>query len=129
MRPKIIIFDESTAMLDPLGRKDVINIMERLNREEGLTVINITHYMNEAARADRVVIINDGELIMDGAPKVIFKEVDTLRAIGLEAPQGRELICELSKCGVNIDSDALSEEECTYAILKFIKNGKINEQA
>ncbi len=121
MKPKVIIFDESTAMLDPLGRRDVMAIMEKLNREEGITIINITHYMNEASRADRVVVINDGRVILDGSAKEVFANVDILHDIGLEAPQGRELIYELEKCGCNINSDALSEEECIDAIANFLK--------
>lgn len=124
MKPRVIIFDESTAMLDPLGRKDVISIMERLNREDGITVINITHYMDEAAKADRVVVINDGRLVMDGTPKEVFKRVDELHEIGLEAPQGRELINELSKLGYKIETDAISEDETVEAIIGFLKSEK-----
>ena len=121
MKPKVIIFDESTAMLDPLGRRAVINIMEKLNREEGITVINITHYMDEAARADRVIVINDGRLTLDGTAKDVFYEVDKLHEIGLEAPQGRELIHSLNKSGFKIDPTALSEKECTEAIINYLK--------
>ena len=121
MKPKVIIFDESTAMLDPLGRQEVVRIMEKLNREEHITVINITHYMDEAARADRVVVINDGKLLLDGTAKEVFKEVDTLHEIGLEAPQGKELIESLSKMGFSIDTNALSEEECALEIARFLK--------
>ena len=120
MKPKVIIFDESTAMLDPLGRKDVINIMEKLNREDGITIINITHYMNEAAKADRVIVINDGKLFFDGTPKEVFSHVDELREIGLEAPQGCELIHELKKESYEFDSDALSQDECVEALYDFI---------
>lgn len=126
MKPKVIIFDESTAMLDPLGRHEVIDIMERLNREEGITVINITHYMDEAARADRVIVINDGRLTFDGTAKEVFSEVEKLHNIGLEAPQGRELIYELSKNGIKIDTDALSENECTEALVNYLRK-TINE--
>ena len=121
MRPKIIIFDESTAMLDPLGRKEVIRIMEKLNREEHITVLNITHYMDEAARADRVVVINDGEITLDGTAKEVFSRVDKLREMGLEAPQGVELIHSLNDLGLSIDENVLSEEECTKAIISFLK--------
>lgn len=117
MRPRVIIFDESTAMLDPIGRKSVIDIMERLNREEGITVINITHYMEEAARADRVIVINDGEMILDGSPKEVFSNVDLLHNIGLEAPQSAELVKVLSEAGFNIDMPVLDEDECVEAIL------------
>lgn len=124
MRPKVIIFDESTAMLDPLGRREVVDIMERLNREENITIINITHYMDEAARADRVIVINDGETVLDGTAKEVFSKVEALRSMGLEAPQGRELIHELRAVGISIDTDALNEKECTEAILNFLKENK-----
>ena len=124
MKPKVIIFDESTAMLDPLGRQEVIRIMEKLNREENITVINITHYMDEAARADRVIVINDGKLLLDGTAKEVFDNVEVLHEIGLEAPQGKELIFELSKMGFLIDKDALDEDECAEALIKFLKNKK-----
>lgn len=122
MKPKVIIFDESTAMLDPVGRHSVIGIMEKLNKEEGITVINITHYMEEAARANRVVVINDGRTVLDGTPKEVFANVDALHDIGLEAPQGKELIFELNKIGCDIFSDAISEDECTDAILNFLES-------
>ena len=95
--------------------------MERLNREEGITILNITHYMDEAARADRVIVINDGELVIDGTAKEVFAEVEKLREIGLEAPQGRELLHELEKCGIKLDTDALTEDECTEALVKYLK--------
>ena len=120
MRPKVIIFDESTAMLDPLGRQDVVNIMENLNNE-GITIINITHYMQEAARADRVVIINDGRLIIDGTPNEVFTRVDELHSIGLEAPQGTELLNLLKKNGIKVNTDAVSEEECVEALIGLLK--------
>ena len=103
MRPEIIIFDESTAMLDPLGRKSVMDIMEKLNREENITVINITHYMEEAARADRVIVINDGEMILDGTPREVFSKVELLHKIGLESPQSTELVQQLKKSGLDVD--------------------------
>ncbi len=120
MRPRVIIFDESTAMLDPLGRREIVKIMEKLNREEGITIINITHYMDEAARADRVIVINDGEIALDGTAKQVFSNVDKLREMGLEAPQGRELIYELVNMGYDIKTDALSEDECTEELLNFL---------
>ena len=124
MKPDVIIFDESTAMLDPQGRHEVIRIMEMLNREEGITVINITHYKDEAARADRVLIINDGELLLAGSAKEVFSNVPLLHKIGLEAPQGRELIYKLSKEGFNINSDALTVDECVSALSRFLKENK-----
>ena len=120
MRPEVIIFDESTAMLDPRGRREVVDIMERLNKDEGITVLNITHYMEEAARADRVIVINDGKIALDGTPRQVFANVDKLRAMGLEAPQGNELIIELKKAGVNINGDSLTEAECIETLYKFL---------
>ena len=124
MKPEVIIFDESTAMLDPLGRHEVIEIMERLNREEGITVINITHYMEEAARADRVVVINDGRIALDGTAREVFSEVDTLHSMGLEAPQGNELLTELKKLGLDIEGEALTEDECTESLFNFLSRNK-----
>ena len=121
MKPRVIIFDESTAMLDPLGRREVVEIMERLNREEGITVINITHYMDEAARADRVIVINDGALAMDGVAKDVFSESKRLHDMGLEPPQGKELINELIAEGHNIDSDVLNENECVDALINYLR--------
>lgn len=120
MRPKVIIFDESTAMLDPKGRREVVDIMERLNREEGITILNITHYMEEAARADRVIVINDGKIALDGTPREVFSEVDALRKMGLEAPQGNELILELKRAGLKIKGDSLTEAECIETLYKFL---------
>lgn len=128
MKPEVIIFDESTAMLDPLGRKSVLDVMEKLNREENITVINITHYMEEAARADRVIVINDGAVILDGTPKEVFSSVQLLHNIGLESPQGTELVSALKDCGFDVDITALSESECIdtlyNAILKKVKESK-----
>ena len=120
MKPDVIIFDESTAMLDPLGRREVVDIMEKLNREQGITVINITHYMEEAARADRVVVINDGRLALDGTAREVFSQVRLLHSMGLEAPQGNELLHELRAVGVEIDADVLTDEECTEALFNFL---------
>ena len=116
MRPRVIIFDESTAMLDPTGRKAVIEIMEKLNREENITVINITHYMEEAARADRVIVINDGEMVLDGTAKEVFAEVDLLHRIGLESPQSTELVKKLKEAGLDVDLYAIGEKECIDTI-------------
>ncbi|MBO7197099.1 MAG: energy-coupling factor transporter ATPase [Clostridia bacterium] len=120
MKPRVIIFDESTAMLDPQGRHEVVDIMERLNKDEGITVINITHYMEEAARADRVIVINDGKIALDGTPREVFANVDKLRSMGLEAPQGNELILELKHAGLNIKGESLTESECIETLFKFL---------
>ena len=122
MRPEIIIFDESTAMLDPLGRREVVEIMERLNRDEGITVINITHYMEEAARADRVIVINDGKITIDGTAREVFSRVDELHSMGLEAPQGNELLFAMRQRGVDIEGSALTAEECTEVLFNFLSS-------
>ena len=102
MKPECIIFDESTAMLDPIGRRDVVATMERLNKEDGKTVINITHYMDEAVRADRVIVIDDGKILLDGTPAEIFAEVDKLRGAGLDLPQCTDLTIRLKAKGIDI---------------------------
>lgn len=112
MRPCCMILDESTAMLDPKGRREVLDTVERLNREEGMTVIHITHYMEEAARADRVIVIHDGNLWADGTPREVFSRVEELHAIGLESPQGTELLAELKQEGFDLPCDKLGIEEC-----------------
>ncbi len=108
MLPKCIIFDESTAMLDPGGRREVLDTIRMLNREKGITVLNITHYMDEAALADRIIVINDGELMMDGTPDEIFSKRDRLQAVGLEVPQCAELIHLLRGIGMDAEGDAIS---------------------
>ena len=120
MKPDCIVFDESTAMLDPRGRHEVLNTMERLHREEGLTVVHITHYMEEAARADRILVMNDGALVLDGTPREVFSKVDTLRGFGLEVPQTVELLCELRAAGIDVPIDALTAEECIRALLPHL---------
>lgn len=124
MRPEIIIFDESTAMLDPQGRKEIVEIMERLNRDEGITVLNITHYMEEAVRADRVIVINDGRVCLDGTPKAVFSNVAKLRSIGLDTPQGSELVLALKEAGCKINGEYLTEEECLELLYRFISENK-----
>ena len=121
MKPDCIIFDESTAMLDPIGRQEIVAIMEKLNKEEGLTVLNITHYMDEAARADRIIVMNDGVIVLDDTPRNIFSKVDYLHSIGLEAPQTVELKNKLSTLGIVIDSDSLSEDEIASEIEEYIR--------
>ena len=126
MKPKVIIFDESTAMLDPLGRREVVGIMERLNREEGITIINITHYMEEAARADRVIVINDGRLALDGTAREVFSRTAELHSMGLESPQGVELVAELRAAGIDIAGEVLTAEECEAAIAQLLEGGAVN---
>lgn len=120
MRPEVIIFDESTAMLDPRGRREVVDVMERLNRDENITVLNITHYMEEAVRADRVIVINDGKIVLDGKPREVFSNVDLLHSIGLEVPQSNELITKLRIKGCKIEGPSLTEAECIETLAKFL---------
>ena len=126
MKPKVIIFDESTAMLDPLGRREVVGIMERLNREEGITIINITHYMEEAARADRVIVINDGRVALDGTARKVFSRTEELHSMGLESPQGVELVAELRAAGIDIAGEVLTAKECEAAIAQLLEGGAVN---
>ena len=126
MKPKVIIFDESTAMLDPLGRREVVGIMERLNREEGITIINITHYMEEAARADRVIVINDGRVALDDTAREVFSRTAELHSMGLESPQGVELVAELRAAGIDFAGEVLTAEECEAAIARLLEGGAVN---
>lgn len=111
MLPECIIFDESTAMLDPSGRKEVMNTIKMLNRDRGITVLHITHNMNEAVDADRVIVINDGEIYLDGKPRDVFSHVTELQSIGLDVPQVTELLYELKSAGINIPANILNEKE------------------
>ena len=122
MLPECIIFDESTAMLDPLGRRDVMNAIEKLNREQGITVIMITHYMEEAARADRIVVLNDGALILDGTPSFVFEQENRLRECGLSIPQGTELVHRLRDAGISLEGECVTLEACADLIEKSLKN-------
>ena len=122
MLPECIIFDESTAMLDPLGRRDVMNAIEKLNREQGITVIMITHYMEEAARADRIVVLNDGSLILDGTPSFVFEQENRLRECGLAIPQGTELVHRLRDAGISLEGECVTLEACADLIEKSLKN-------
>ncbi len=111
MEPDCIIFDEPTAMLDPSGRLEVMETIKKLNQEKNKTIILITHYMDEAVEADRVMVLNEGESVMLGTPKDIFRQVDKLKSLGLDVPQVTELVYELNKEGYNIKDDILSVEE------------------
>lgn len=122
MMPRCIVFDESTAMLDPHGRKEVMDTIIKLNREKGITVIAITHYMNEALLADRVIVMNDGEIIMNGKPDDVFRNVNAVRAAGLDVPQQYELIHELKKAGFEIkEPSSLSIDDCAQVIYDYYK--------
>ena len=119
MQPKCIIFDEPTAMLDPSGRKEVLDTIIDLNRNYGITVILITHYMDEAAKADRIVVMDKGKLILDGKPRDVFSNVENMKNIGLDVPQVTELSYELQKVGINIDTRILDVNEMVNAICQL----------
>ena len=111
MRPKCIIFDEATAMLDPSGRKEVMNVIKKLNKEENITTLHITHYMEEAVQADRVVVVDKGRKLLEGTPKEVFKNVDLLKEIGLDVPCMTELAGLLREEGLDLDDDILTVDE------------------
>ena len=117
MEPEILVLDEPTAMLDPSGRVEILDTVKRLNREKGMTVVLITHYMDEAVQADRVVVVDNGVLAMEGTPREIFPQVDRLKQLGLDTPQVTELVQRLNKDGMKLPSDVLTVEECVDALL------------
>lgn len=119
MRPECIILDEPTAMLDPVGRKEVMETIHRLNKEENITIIHITHYMEEAIHADRVVVMDHGKIVMDGTPKEIFSQVETLKNLGLDVPQVTELAYYMQKQGIDISTEILTIEEVVDAICQL----------
>ncbi len=121
MMPKCIVFDESTAMLDPHGRAEVMRTVRRLNEDFGMTVLHITHYMDEAVMADRILVVNDGEIYRDGTPKEVFSDVEALRKVGLDVPQGRELLHELAARGVDLGETPIDIDGCAELILKKYK--------
>jgi energy-coupling factor transport system ATP-binding protein len=121
MQPTCIVLDEPTAMLDPRGREEVIETVSRLNRERGITVVLITHHMSEAVNADRVIVMHQGGILLDGSPREVFTQVQTLREAGLDVPQTTELLYELKNLGWDVPLDALSEAECAAAILKVLR--------
>ena len=121
MEPDCIILDEATAMLDPVGRQEVLSTVHRLNREKGITVVLITHHMDEALGADRLIVMNDGHLAMDGTPAEVFTQVDALRAMGLAAPDTVELLYGLRQGGMDVPLDALTVEDCAAAICRALQ--------
>ena len=121
MRPRCIVLDEPTAMLDPKGRREVISTIKRLNRESGVTVVLITHYMEEAAQCDRVVVMNDGQVLLDDAPRAVFSNVQTLKEVGLDVPQATELCWRLRQKGVDLPGDILTEDEAAAAIAEALR--------
>lgn len=123
MKPEVIVMDESTAMLDPVGRREIMETVKKLNRQEKMTVVMITHFMEEAAQADRVVVMDRGEIVMEGTPKEIFSQVEKLKKIGLDVPQTTELLYSLKKSGFELGCDILTVEECAAEIENFLKDG------
>ena len=121
MKPKCIILDEPTAMLDPVGRKEVIDTVMKLNKEEGITIVLITHYMDEAVKADRVVVMDDGVIKLDGTPREVFADVYKIKALSLEVPQSTELINCL---GLDTEQTVLNSDECAKELYKYLKREK-----
>ncbi len=129
MKPDVLVMDEPTAMLDPVGRREIMETVKKLNREEKMTVVMITHFMEEAAEADRVVVMNHGKSVMVGTPKEVFSQVEELKKIGLDVPQPTELCFLLKKAGFDFDIDVLSVEECVEKIMSAYnsKGGAAND--
>ena len=116
MEPDCLVLDEPTAMLDPQGRREVMETVRRLNREKGMTIVLITHFMDEAAQADRVLVMDEGGILLDGAPKEVFRHVEELKTVGLDVPQPTELAYELNRAGFSLPDDLLEEDECVAAL-------------
>lgn len=121
MRPRCIVLDEPTAMLDPHGREEVISTIERLNREMGITVVLITHHMTEAIRAQRVIVMDAGRILADGTPKEVFPQVELLESVGLTVPATTKVLYALNQAGFDLPLDALSTEECAQVLLAAIR--------
>ncbi len=121
MRPKCIVLDEPTAMLDPRGRAEVMRTLRELNRNHGITVALITHYMDEAAQCDRVVVVDRGKLLLDGTPREVFRQVDRLKGVGLDVPQVTELMHELRRAGLEVREDIITEEECAAELARLLE--------
>jgi len=121
MRPECIVFDEPTAMLDPKGRESIIKIMRELRDNHGVTVVLITHHMDEAVNADRLIVMSDGDIILDGTPREVFLDIDTLRKTGLDIPETALLLHDLKEDGFDLPLDALTIDECADAIYASLK--------
>ena len=124
MRPRCIVLDEPTAMLDPAGRREVLETVHRLNRELGITVVLITHHMDECIEADRLIIMSDGEIVADGTPREVFPQVELMRSNGLDVPATVGLMYELNKLGYDLPLDALTVEECADALYQQFKGDR-----
>lgn len=124
MHPSVLVLDEATAMLDPAGRKEVMETIRRLHAEEGMTVILITHYMDEAVQAERVVVMDDGKIVMDDRPQKVFSRVEEMKALGLDIPQATELAWRLRRAGAPLAGDILTPQACVDAIEALKKTGE-----
>lgn len=122
MQPDCILLDEPTAMLDPKGRREVLKTVKELNENKGVTIVLITHYMDEAAQADRVVVMDSGKIVMDDKPKKIFSKVDEIKSLGLDVPQVTELVHSLNIDGFDLDSEIITEDECADALYELLKS-------
>ena len=120
MRPRCIVLDEPTAMLDPVGRREVLDTIRRLNTEAGITVVLITHHMDEAAQADRLIVMHDGHIMADDSPEQVFQNVDGLRSLGLEVPEPVALLYELRQAGVDVPLTALTVDECAQVLKELL---------
>lgn len=128
MMPECMIFDESTAMLDPIGRREVIETIEKLNKEKGISVLTITHYMDEAVRADRVIVLNDGRIMFDGKPEEVFKHEKELRTMGLDLPQCASLCRRLEEKGIRLEGNVNTPQGAAHAILELLKKTNIKDK-
>ena len=124
MRPMCMILDEATAMLDPIGRREVMKTVKKLNKEENITILNITHYMDEAALADRVIILNDGKLIMDGTPEEVFSRQDELTRLGLDVPQSTAFANKLKAAGIKLDGPTVTPQLCAETVIKALREAR-----
>ena len=120
MRPDCLVLDEATAMLDPRGREKVMHTVRKLNHEHGITVVHITHYMEEAAQADRVIVMSGGKVVLEGTPKEVFSQVDTVRSLHLDVPQAAELCRELTQAGLAMPADITTTQECIDALYRLL---------
>ncbi|MGI6403819.1 MAG: energy-coupling factor transporter ATPase [Oscillospiraceae bacterium] len=121
MRPDCIVLDEPTAMLDPRGRREVMRTLHHLNQKHGITIVHITHYMDEAAQAQRVVVMDGGKILLDNNPQQVFSHVELLTKVGLDVPQATRLCHELKREGLDLPADIITEEHCTQALLELLK--------
>ena len=121
MRPDCLVLDEATAMLDPRGREKVMETIHHLNKDFGITVVSITHYMEEAAQADRVLVMSEGHVVMEGTPKEVFSQTEKVRSLRLDVPQAAELRDELVKAGLDLPEGIITEDECAAALYELLK--------